>query len=471
MLGLLVIAAAVRAQPTTGPASLPTTQPVPRQTLDQIYRRELGRAYNPADFDRLLRCSELLEQFFALPESRRAVLQHLEGLGLNPNIIGRLTRIRTNWPDLAPGVYYINERAGPHAVRYFLGVPAGYNRATPWPLVIKLPTAEAFVAEPRPDPVQVTEIYTGWIHDELARHPQAIVVMPLLNLDELWGPSYAGMNSVIQPMHHVAGRCNIDPARVYLVGHAMSAHAVWNLALHYPTYFAAFNTFAGNASAEWQRVRMMNLRNTLPVIWHDVDDQVLKVDAARVLARLLRTQRIDFIYEETKNVGHVPAPATVETLYQKMTGRTRNLYPAEVSIQSNRPDTLFNRCDWVQIYQPLNTGGEKRLLFAKGSGMMTVYNGTSSISAKLAQNTINVTSQNVQSMRFYVNDQMIDFNRAVSVVVNRRPRFEALLKPSLESMLRDQLFLGRGWRYYTAFIDVEFGADSPATTAPGTQPR
>ena len=39
--------------------------------------------------------------------------------------------------------------------------------------------------------------------------------------------SYAGMNSVIQAMHHATHRANIDPARVYLVGHDMAAHAVW----------------------------------------------------------------------------------------------------------------------------------------------------------------------------------------------------------------------------------------------------
>jgi len=99
----------------------------------------------------------------------------------------------------------------------------------------------------------------------------------LLDLDELWGPSYAGMNRVIQPMHHAAWRVNIDPARVYVIGHSLSGHAAWNLALHYPTYFAAFNPLAGTANEDWQRVRLMNLRNVLPVAWHDADDKVIKV--------------------------------------------------------------------------------------------------------------------------------------------------------------------------------------------------
>ena len=124
-------------------------------------------------------------------------------------------------------------------------------------------------------------IYTAWINDELKAHPDAAVLMPLLNLDELWGPSYAGMNSVIQPMLHVAGRVNMDPARVYLIGHGMSGHAAWNLGLHYTTYFAAINPLAGSAKADWQRLRLMNLRNTLPGRVARRQRPIIKVDLAR----------------------------------------------------------------------------------------------------------------------------------------------------------------------------------------------
>ena len=360
-----------------------------------------------------------------------------------------------DWPALQRGVYYINERIGPHDVRYFLGLPAGYDRTKPWPLVIKLPTADAFVTDPRPDPEQANQIYVGWMTEELKSHPDAVLVMPLLNLDELWGPSYPGMNSVIQPMQHVAGRCNIDPARVYMVGHAMSAHATWNLALHYTTYFAAFEALAGGASADWQRTRIMNLRNVLPVVWHDVNDEAIRVDSSRQLVQLLRGLRIDVDYVETRNVGHVPTEAIADERYKKMRGRTRNLYPRQVSIQSNRPDTMFNRNDWVQIYQPLNPGQEQRLLFRGNGGAMLVYPAAYSIDATISNNTIAVTSRNVESVRFYVNDQMIDFGRAVSVTFNRVPRFEKILTPSVEEMLKDQLFLGRGWRYYTTVIDID----------------
>ena len=249
------------------------------------------------------------------------------------------------------GVFYVNERIGPHDVHYFLGIPKNYDRAKPWPLVILLPSATALLADPKPDIDAVTRIYTDWINAELARHPNALVMMPLLNLTEGWGPSYAGMNSVIQSMQHVTHRANVDPARVYLIGHDMSAHAVWNLGLHYTTYFAASNSFAGSASEDWQRIRLMNLRNTLVVAWHDADDQYVKVDSSRQLVAVLRRFKYDVDYEETKKVGHAPTPDIIERSYQKVVARTRDLYPKEVWVQSNRPDTLFNRLDWVQMYQ------------------------------------------------------------------------------------------------------------------------
>jgi len=80
-----------------------------------------------------------------------------------------------------------------------------------------------------------------------------------------------------------------------------------------------------------------------------------------------------------------------------------------------------------------------------------------------------VLSDNAQSFRIYLNDQMIDFSRSISVRVNGRTRFEGYLKPSVTEMLNDQLFLGRGWRYFTAVVDIDFG--EPATRASPTTGR
>lgn len=449
------------------------SQPLDREQLAVLYRQALGKAYEQDQFGALAAAHRLIEDFFAADTSadRERIVEQLQQSTFSPDILGRLVRLRMHWPALRGGVYYINERVGPHQVMYFVGVPADYDPTRTWPLVIKLPGAHAFVTEPRPGPVEVSKLYSDWIEDELDAHPDAIVLMPRLNLDELWGPSYLGMNSVVQPMLHVAGRLNIEPSRVYLGGQGMSAHAVWNIALHYPTYFAAINPMAGGATADYQRVRLVNLRNVLVVAWHDAQDPLVRVELTRELVRALRASEYDVDYEETSGIGHAPSEQLAHRMYDKFRARQRELYPRQVTLASNRPDALFNRNDWVRVFQPLSTGEEQRVRWRHGSGTAMIHGNPHSITASITEpNCVEVQSRNVESMRFYFNDQMVDFARPVTIAVNGKIRFQGLLTPSVETMLTDQLFLGRGWRYYTAFVDIDFGAQQPASTHSTTQP-
>src|SRR5688572_28805623 len=305
--------------------------------------------------------------------------------------------------------------------------------------------------------------------EELTAHPDALVLMPLLNLDELYGPSVPGMNTVMQPVLHAANRANVDPARVYLIGHSMSGHATWNLALHYPTYFAAINPLAGDASGDWQRLRLPNLSNLLPVVWHDATDQVIRVGHSRNLVQALRAIKLDVDYEETKGLGHAPSPEVLERTYEKVRGRTRELYPKRVDIASNRPDTIFNRNDWLQIYQPLTPGKGKLLRLRRGTGPIRTYQNPFRASAALVGgNRLEVKTDNVATLRFYFNDQMIYFREPVRITVNGKERFKGMLTPDVEPMLKDALFLGRGWRYYTAVADVDLAP--PPATQPTTKP-
>jgi hypothetical protein len=444
---------------------------IPRETLVAMYRTELGKRFHDEDADKLYQAHELLEQYFVAPTvgQRKTLAKAIQDVGLDAGLVGRICRIRMHWPALEAGAYYVNERHGPFDVRYFLGLPKGYDRTKAWPLVIKLPAADPFLTQPPPDADQVVKIYNDWLADETTRHPDAIVLMPLLNLDELYGPSYAGMNGVMQPILHAAGRVNIDPARVYLIGHSMGGHATWNLGLHYTTYFTAIQPLAGGAGQDWQRLRLMNLRNVLPVVWHDADDKVIRPESSRAVVKVLRTLKVDVDYVETKNLGHAPPENIAEERYQKLRARVRDLYPAEVAIQSNRPDTLFNRNDWVQIWQESNPGDDRRLIFHRGTGRMTVHQNSAKIEAKHEGNSINLTIDNVESMRLYFNDDMIDFRKPLKISINKKQKFEGYVKPNFEEMLNDQLFLGRGWRCYTAVLDIDL-SDPGATTRPATNP-
>ena len=444
-------------------------QPIPPDQLQSMYRSELGPLYNPTDAAKLSQAHALLEEYFSAQTAadRKPIVQQIESLHLNPNAIGRLCRLRTHWPALAPGAHAIHEKVGPHDVQYFLGVPAAYDRTKPWPLVVKLPTPQPFLTQPPPTPDQIAQLYQGWIRDELSKHPDALLLMPLLNVTTLFGPSTPGMSAVVQPLLHAAGQANIDPARVYLIGHSSAADATWNLAVHYPTYFAAIAPLAGEMPRDWQRVRLMNLRNVFPVVWHDADDQAIKPQSSRDLVRFLRGLKIDVDYEETKGIGHDPTDAIRERVYAKLRSHTRDPYPQRITLQSSRYETPYNRIDWLQVYQPARPGPDRRVIFPRVSARALVFENPYRVEATRTGNRIDITADNVESLRLYLNDQMIDFTRPVTINVNRKGKAEGVVKPNLDEMLKDQLFLGRGWRYFPAVFDIEF-SPPPATTPAAT---
>jgi len=449
---------------------------LPRETLEKIYKAELPH-YNPADFDKLYAAHVYLEKYFLTDsaEDRQAITRILDKSGIPPATLGRMCRIHLAWPALPPGPAYVNERIGPHDVQYFLGVPANYDRAKAWPLVIRLPAANAIITDIKtpPKPDDVVRLYTQWVTDELKAHPDAVVVMPLLNLDELYGPSYKGMDSVIEAMHHVTTRVNIDPSRVYMLGHGMAGHATWNLALHFPTYFAAINPLAGAASADWQRLRLLNLKNILCVVEAATTDKIINSNQSGAIVGILRNMKYDVDFDLTRNVGHTPTPEIAEKCYQTMRARKRALYPQQVNLRSNRPDTTFNRVDWVQVYQPLSAGKEKSYILRRGTGKLTVNENAHSIQAALTTpNKIEARTENVQTLRLYLNDQMVDLAKPVTVIINNKTRFEGMVTPSLDEMLKDQIFLGRGWRYFTAVLDIDLSprASTTQTTRPTSLP-
>ncbi|MCS7034467.1 MAG: alpha/beta hydrolase-fold protein, partial [Phycisphaerae bacterium] len=325
---------------------------------------------------------------------------------------------------------------------------------------------DAFAVTPPPDQQQVAETYTQWIRSDLAAHPDALVLMPLLNFDHLFGPGYAGMNAVMQPIFHAAGRVNLDPASVYLIGHSAGGHAAWNLAIHYPTYFAAINVMAGSARHEFQRLRLQNLRNTWPVVWHDSEDSVIRVQLARALIQSLRRQKVDVDYEETRGLGHSPPQTIIEKLYQKTRKRVRPLYPREVVVRSNRLDPIFNRVDWLQVDQPADPGEDQRIFFSLGTERVVLQRNTWSAAGVLRDdNRIDLKVENVELLRVFLNDQMVDLSQPICVAVNGRTRFEGRLQPDLGAMLNDQLFLGRGWRYFPAVLELDVA--SPPASRPG----
>ena len=125
---------------------------------------------------------------------------------------------------------------------------------------------------------------------------------------------------------------------------------------------------------------------------------------------------------------------------------------------------MFNRIDWLQVWQPSNPGKERRLFLRNGRGNFVITgNAWTAQAARTGKNQFELVTRNVATLRLYVNDQMANFAEPVRVTVNKKVQFEGKVTPSAAEMLKDQLFLGRGWRYFTGVIEIDL-APPPATT-------
>ena len=137
----------------------------PRAKLLVMFQRETRKSLQPTKRRRLSRRPRNTRKIF--PDLRRSAQSRRRGIqvsGVDPNILGRLVHVRSDWPELTPGgVYYVNGTSARSMRTLFLGVPKTYDRTVAWPLVIKLPTADAFVGTPKANADDVQRIYTNWV--------------------------------------------------------------------------------------------------------------------------------------------------------------------------------------------------------------------------------------------------------------------------------------------------------------------
>ncbi len=416
-----------------------------------------------------------VEKYFSATDSdgRATAVRALEGVDVG--VVAGLVGTRQEWTGMTPGVYYVNEEYEGKPVRYFLGVPPGYVAEQAVPLVVMLPSPTPFVSLPVPDAAKVEGIYTQWIAGELAKHPDAAVMMPLVNLDELYGPGPEGVFSVMGALRHAMGKMHVDAARVYLFGHAAGAHATWNLGFGFPTYFAAIAPLAGQASGDWQKLRQLNLRNLGVVMWQDLDDPLVPVNPTRELMASLKRLKIDVDYLQTRGMGHTPTAVVAEDRYAAMRKRVKELYPKHVTVQTDRPDPEYCRVEWLEITDVLNPMGERRLIPKHGSGFLTVFTNPAKADATIdaGKNEIAIVTTNTAELRLHLSSALVDLGRVVTVNVNRRVRYSAVPVQSVGALLEDARVLGRGWRDYPVTIDLDLTkppATMPATRGATTEP-
>lgn len=202
------------------------------------------------------------------------------------------------------------------AYRYQVYVPADWDPASKWPVILFLHGA----GERGADGLRQTQFGIG---TAIRLHPErfpAVVVMPQCGRNEWW-TNPAMEEQALQALRQTMEEFNGDAERVYLTGLSMGGYGTWSLAFKHPDVFAAYvpicggvrppprvpanpeRTFAGGESDPYAEVAGKVGR--IPVwIFHGADDPVVPVSESRKMHQALEAAGADVRYTEYAGVGH-----------------------------------------------------------------------------------------------------------------------------------------------------------------------
>lgn len=194
---------------------------------------------------------------------------------------------------------------------YQVYVPREYTEATEWPVILFLHGA----GERGDDALlQTHNGLPSWIRREVDRWP-AIVVMPQVPEDERWVGRSGDV--AMAALDATIAEFAIDTTRTYLTGLSMGGQGSWYLAYEHPERWAAVAVvcgFLGFPGTDWgpftpegeDPVAATAARIAELPIWvfHGDADNVVPVDASRVVVAALEELGGDVQYTEFEGVDH-----------------------------------------------------------------------------------------------------------------------------------------------------------------------
>lgn len=189
---------------------------------------------------------------------------------------------------------------------YRVYVPTGYTAAKPAPLVIALHGLGA-------NEDSFFDGYSG-LPPKLAEQHGFLMAAPLgYRVDGFYGAQMGGApdaaarrrlefseKDVLEVLRLMRTQYQVDPNRVYLVGHSMGAIGTWYLAAKYPDVWAALGLFSGIGSP----ATVERMKHIPQIVVHGDADPTVNVSGSRAMVAEMKRLGAEVTYIEVPGGNH-----------------------------------------------------------------------------------------------------------------------------------------------------------------------
>lgn len=243
---------------------------------------------------------------------------------------------------------------------------------------------------------------------------------------------------VIAAIRSIQHRYHIDPDRIFLTGMSNGGIGAWLIGMQQAPMFAGIAPMASGLDDVLMPF-LANLRNTPVYIIHGAKDQVMPVDLSRSISRELAALGYPHVYREHQREhpmagGHFFPREELPDLITWLNHQRRNPMPNRLTLV--REATHFQAFSWLRLEatDPIAAFSEDLINKRDERLKQRQY---AKLDATIAEsNRIEVKAERVQRYSLFLNDQLVDLAKPLTVITNGEVSFEGIVTPSLETLLR-----------------------------------
>jgi len=331
--------------------------------------------------------------------------------------------------------------------KYAIQVPAAYDPAKSWPLLITLHGAGG----------NGLDWIRTWTRTAGARY---VIVAPSTP-KHTWA-ARQGHFYVLTALRETVDALNIDPDRVFLDGMSMGAGGAFRLAEHVPDRWAAIGPRCNVPDLRQKKdktyVTMLaeNYR-MVPVYWVlGVKDEKIPIEMGRAAKVDLEAAKGELVYREFADGGHDWSLEKDEVVLDWYDKHARAPYPEELVWKSY--EKIFARAFWVEVTKRTEPPPLTMVhMDQKGaeSERRTELRPPALVKAKRKGNAIEISTEEVRELRVYLDDAMVDLDKPVAITVNGRKLHDATVKRSMDVLIDEAHKRHDSSMLFSASVDLK----------------